>query len=399
MEITRSGASRKWLYVGVLWPKVAAVVTLEQSRLFTKLPPEHLRELSKVSREHTFSAGQEIFGEGAAGDGLYVVKDGLVEISVQVGTGRHVFSEIQAGDFFGEMAVLEDKERSASAVARQASIVYFIPNSAILKLVESSPELALRLLREISHRLREFNRHYLREVLQAERLTVVGRFARSIVHDLKNPLNVIGLTAEMAGMPNLTSELRQNAVNTIRLQVDRITEMVNEILEFTQGRQAELLLPPMDYGDFVAKVVEEIRRESAVRNVTVELSNTPPSVPVILNAKRLRRVFYNLAQNATEAMTDGGQILMRFQTTPTEVITEFEDTGPGVANEVAGQLFQAFATYGKMHGTGLGLSICKRIVEDHRGWIRARHEPGRGALFAFGLPRADKAAETPGNGP
>jgi signal transduction histidine kinase len=50
-------------------------------------------------------------------------------------------------------------------------------------------------------------------------------------------------------------------------------------------------------------------------------------------------------------------------------------------------LFEPFATHGKVHGTGLGLSICKRIIEDHRGWIRARNEAGRGAVFSFGLPR------------
>jgi signal transduction histidine kinase len=49
-------------------------------------------------------------------------------------------------------------------------------------------------------------------------------------------------------------------------------------------------------------------------------------------------------------------------------------------------LFEAFATFGKSQGTGLGLSICKRIIEDHRGWIDARTEQGRGAIFEFGLP-------------
>jgi signal transduction histidine kinase len=67
-------------------------------------------------------------------------------------------------------------------------------------------------------------------------------------------------------------------------------------------------------------------------------------------------------------------------------VTEIEDTGPGIAPEIAGQLFEAFATHGKAHGTGLGLSICKRIIEDHRGWISARNESGRGAVFSFGLP-------------
>src|SRR5262245_65487275 len=98
------------------------------------------------------------------------------------------------------MAVLEDKPRSASATAREDTTVYFLERAEMLKLVEKSPTLSLMLLREISHRLREFNQQYLREVLQTERLAIVGRFARSIVHDLKNPLNIIGLTAEMAGL-------------------------------------------------------------------------------------------------------------------------------------------------------------------------------------------------------
>jgi len=85
-------------------------------------------------------------------------------------------------------------------------------------------------------------------------------------------------------------------------------------------------------------------------------------------------------------MQNGGKILLRFEAKPKEVITEIEDTGPGIAAEMDGKLFEAFATHGKAHGTGLGLSICKRIVEDHHGWISGRNEPGRGAIFAFGLP-------------
>ena len=70
------------------------------------------------------------------------------------------------------------------------------------------------------------------------------------------------------------------------------------------------------------------------------------------------------------------------------VHVEIEDTGPGIAPEMAGKLFEVFATFGKAHGTGLGLSICKRIIEDHRGRIWARQEPGRGAIFCFALPLA-----------
>ena len=90
-------------------------------------------------------------------------------------------------------------------------------------------------------------------------------------------------------------------------------------------------------------------------------------------------------------MPDGGKILLRFRETPTEVVTEIEDSGKGIPPEMSGQLFEAFATHGKAHGTGLGLSICKKIILDHHGWIKARSEPERGAVFAFGLPRRGRA--------
>ena len=363
------------------------MVLLEASRFFNQLSKQEMATLRIAAREKTFDASQEIFKEGDEGDGVYVVKDGLVEISARMGQNvRQVLTQVKPGELFGEMAVIEDKPRSATASAKQETVVYFIPRKEMLGLIEHSPSLSLALLRDISHRLREFDRQYLREVLQAERLGVIGRFARSIVHDLKNPLNIIGLTAEIAGMNQSTPETRRQAVANIRQQVDRISDMIGEILDFTQGVSPNLVLPPMNYGTFVQEVVGELQAEAALRSVTVEFQNPPPAQHLVINPKRLRRVFFNIAHNATEAMAGGGKIMLRFQTSPKEVVTEIEDTGPGIPPEMDGQLFQAFATFGKVHGTGLGLSICKRIIEDHHGWISGRSEPGRGAIFAFGLP-------------
>jgi signal transduction histidine kinase len=93
---------------------------------------------------------------------------------------------------FGEMAVIDQKPRSACAVARPTDFPLFHSEPGIAgELIARCPSLALALLREISLRLREFNRQHVREVLQSERLAIIGRFARSIVHDLKNPLNII----------------------------------------------------------------------------------------------------------------------------------------------------------------------------------------------------------------
>jgi signal transduction histidine kinase len=190
----------------------------------------------------------------------------------------------------------------------------------------------------------------------------------------------------MAGMDKSTPESRKLARDRIAGQVDRISDLVNEILEFTQGSQDAFVPAPTDYDLFVQQLLEELRPELEVKSATVQLENPPPSVKLPLNPKRLRRVFYNLIHNATDAMPGGGRILLRFRQSDREVVTEIEDTGPGIAPEIAGRLFDAFASHGKAHGTGLGLSICKKIVEDHRGSISARNEPGRGAVFSFSLP-------------
>jgi signal transduction histidine kinase len=353
-----------------------------------------MKVLRGVAQERSFSTGSEIFKEGDAGDGVYLVKEGLVEISGMLTDNvRHVFSEEGPGDIFGEMAVLEDKPRSASAIARKQTTLYFFAREDMLKLVELSPGLALLFLREISGRLREFNRQYLREVIQTERLAVIGRFARSIVHDLKNPLNIIGLAAELAGSERVTPETRQQAQVRIRKQVDRISDMIGEILDFTQGSQAAVVHAPVDYARFVQTLVDELKPEVALKSAALEIEGALPECNVLLDPKRLRRVFYNLVHNSTDAMPTGGKVTVRVKVEGPEVVTEIQDTGRGIPAEIEGTLFQAFVTHGKAHGTGLGLSICKKIVEDHKGWIRARNAASGGAIFYFGMPLAGAGSQ------
>jgi signal transduction histidine kinase len=363
------------------------MATLETCTLFRNLNPAEISALRQIARDRKFTAGQEIFKERDPGDGVYVVASGLVEISVRVANDQNrVLTQVEPGGLFGEMAVLELKPRSATARAAQDSVVYFIPRDELLLMVRRSPALALELLREISQRLREFNQRYLQETLQTERLAVVGRFARSIVHDLKNPLNIIGLSAEMAALEKATPQARKEAAANIRGQVERVSDLISEILLFTQGTRPNYVMGLSDYTAFVERVLTDIRSEVERRGVQLESGAPPALVRLAFDGKRLRRVFENLIFNAVEAMPDGGKILLRFRVVKDELITEIEDMGPGIAPEIAGQLFEAFISHGKAHGTGLGLSICKRIVEDHQGRIWAQNKADRGAIFAFALP-------------
>jgi len=359
---------------------------LEASKPFRNLNPVEQEELRKIAVEKSFSAGAQIFKEGDAGDGIYVVKDGAVEISVAMNQNvQRVFAKLGSGEMFGEMAVLELKPRSATAIATSDTTVYFIPREALLLMLGNSPALSLELLREISQRLREFNRRYIDETIQAERLAVIGRFARSIIHDLKNPLSIISMSAELIAMQPSKPETRETAQLRIRKQVERIGDLIGDILDFTNGSKARTLVGNTNYAAFAESVLDEIRPDAELRRVSIE-AQAAPSIPMPIDPKRMRRVFHNLIQNAIDAMHNGGKVFVRFTREDNELITEIEDTGKGIAPEIAGQLFEAFATFGKEHGTGLGLSICKKIIEDHGGRIWERNETGRGAIFAFALP-------------
>jgi len=363
------------------------MVALKTSKLFGGMLSAELEALEHTAQVKAYKAGRNIFQEGDPGDGLYLILEGKVQITCLLGQDqRTVLSRLDAGDFFGEMAVLDNQPRSATATAETDATVYFILRDDLMKVLERSPSLAANLVKEFSQRMRDFNHQYTREVLQAERLALVGRFARSIVHDLKNPLNIIGISAEMAAMDNATLEVRRAAKDRIRKQIDRLSDMINELLEFTRGSTSAVILAKSNYADFVRQLIEEVRPEIASKSVAVELQNEPPALGLLINPKRLAHVFYNIIHNACDAMPDGGTIKIRFEKTDKDVVTEVEDTGRGIAPEIAPRLFEAFATYGKAQGTGLGLSICKKIVEDHLGRISSRIEPGRGAIFWFSLP-------------
>jgi signal transduction histidine kinase len=367
------------------------VKDLGATDLFRNLDAAEMQALRGIAQERTYPAGTRIFAENDPGDGVYVIRDGQVEIAHLVGDrALCVFSKFGPGDFFGEMAVIDDLPRSATTTAVKETKVYFIPREGMAALLRRSPALSFKLLQEISKRLRDFNQHHLREIIQAERLATIGNFARSIVHDLKTPLTVINMATEIMSAPNAPLEIRRESYVRVRRQVKSITELIGDILDFTQSARVTTALPVLNYLEFIQNLFGELSAEAALKTVRLELENEAPDVKLSFDPHRVRRVILNLLHNAVDMMPEGGRIIFRFQNDGKKITTEIQDNGPGIAPEIANKLFQAFVTFGKEHGTGLGLSICKKIVEDHGGTISARNAPGGGAIFSYTLPVPQK---------
>jgi len=351
-------------------------------------PSRGLDLLKRNSKKLSFPKGEVIFREGESSDALYVIEHGSVEISARIGPReRRVFAIFGPGDYFGEIAVIDSKPRSATATAKLETVVSCISRDKVWRIFEKTPELLVTMMHGFSRRLREFDRRYLQELFQHERLALVGRFAQSIVHDFHNPLSNIGFAADLVSHPDVTHKERTMANAIIRRQVERMTGMIGEVLEFTRSSRSRVELTMTNFDEFIKQMAEELGPECSRKSIALELKTSPPRITIPLDRHRLPHVFSNLVRNAIDVVPRGGRIVLNFVLDERDVIIKVEDTGPGISPDVAAHLFEPFFTQGKSHGTGLGLSICKRIVEDHKGSISASNKRGGGAVFTFSLPR------------
>jgi signal transduction histidine kinase len=347
--------------------------------------------LRRNARKLSFRKGRVIFREGESSDALYVIERGSVEISALIGPHqRRVFATFGVGDYFGEIAVIDSKPRSATAIAKANTVVSRISRDKVWRMFARSPRLLVTMMHGFSHRLREFDERYLHELFQHERLALIGRFAQSIVHDFHIPLSNIGFAADLVSAADATHKEKTMANAIIRRQVERMAGMIGEVLDFTRSSRSRVVLTMTNFHQFIEEMVAELRPEAARKSVAIELKTSAPRIRIPLDRHRLPHVFSNLVRNAIDFMPPGGRIMLNFMLGERDVIIKVEDTGPGISPDVLAHLFDPFFTHGKSHGTGLGLSICKRIVEDHKGWISASSKRGGGAVLTFSLPRKTK---------
>lgn len=135
---------------------------IEKIVLFKGLTGDQISQLMKVTKSETFKAGEVIFREGEKGDRLYIVVSGSVRISKQIpGSGEEALAVLKPGDFFGEMSLIDDVERSADAIANETSTLLSIDRNSFESVLFLNKELAYTILwnfvRTLSKRLRETN--------------------------------------------------------------------------------------------------------------------------------------------------------------------------------------------------------------------------------------------------
>ncbi|MCI0782637.1 MAG: GAF domain-containing protein, partial [Chloroflexi bacterium] len=235
------------------------------------------------------------------------------------------------------------------------------------------------------------NARLFEQMVQSEQMSVIGRMAASIIHDLKKPMAVIRGFAELLANPDMDAEKRRTFSGLILEDVDRFLSMTQELLDYSRG-DISLQLVDVQLGDWIERILNFLKEDMESSGVDV-VTRLDYRGAVRIDAERMRRVLINIAGNAADAMSAGGTLTLATRKGDNFWELAIEDTGTGIPQDLRDRIFQPFVTSGKEHGTGLGLAIAREIVTGHGGDIRvetrvAGEEDGKapGSTFFMRIP-------------
>ncbi|MFT5299660.1 MAG: two-component system NtrC family sensor kinase [Mariniblastus sp.] len=235
---------------------------------------------------------------------------------------------------------------------------------------------------------------------QSQRMTALGELVSTTTHEFNNVLMTIINYAKM-GMRHDDKATRDKAFDKINNAGNRAAKITNAVLGMARNRSEHFEMTD------VAKLIEEtmvlLEREMQKYRISVDMHVDAdlPEVSVIGN--QIQQVLMNLLINARQAMSEGGQLVIKLKKNVAAgtVDLSVRDYGPGIPQDKLRRIFEPFYSTksgpdetGK-GGTGVGLSTCKNIIEAHGGKIRVESSVGKGTCFTLMLPMAKQKSPVP----
>jgi putative PEP-CTERM system histidine kinase len=224
---------------------------------------------------------------------------------------------------------------------------------------------------------------------ESRQMEAFMRFASFIIHDLKNAVGMLSLTAENAKKNIGNVDFQRDAIGTIDRSVQKIQQLIDSLKAFEEP--VSKTKTETDLGALVTRAVEPLKQIAAARGITLQCE-IESSGTVLVDKNAIHRVVENIVLNGIEAGHEGGKVKVRVDT-PDEkrIAVVVEDDGGGFDDDyMKRHLFSPFQST-KKGGLGIGLLLCKTIIDSHGGRLHVESEPGRGStvtvqLFGAGRP-------------
>ncbi|TFG82921.1 MAG: cyclic nucleotide-binding domain-containing protein [Spirochaetales bacterium] len=382
---------------------------LKRVYFFKNLDDEEIRLVLSVCHEARYAPGEVLFPEGAVADRFYIVIEGRVEVWKNFNDPKPDLLGVHGpGHFFGEMALVDDLPRSATAVSREDTLVLFLYRDDFHALVRGHSSIALSVMMSMSYVVRRSNEVYVEDLskrneelerayaelkraqaerLRNERLSTLGNFSSLILHDIRNPLSIIKGQLQLMAMHLDDQERLRKSIEALSGETSRLERLAGEFLDFSRG-EVRLDFNIVDPTELLEKITTALspRLERDAIQLVVK---SEAHGPALMDGERMTRVLQNLADNARKALLDSDERILTLSSRYDEesLVIEVSDTGSGMTPETLSHIFEPFYSASGRGGTGLGLLIVRNIVEAHGGTLDVQSELGKGTVFTIHIPR------------
>lgn len=393
------------------------VALLADIPFFADLETNQLKELLEIGRELELKQGEMVFSQGDAPDGLYVLISGQVRVFGTSDEGTVVeYATFEDNQFFGELALLDGKPRSASVSCLKDCDFFVIPRAEFLDLLRSSTVMLSSVLSGLSEKIRGSNEKYFWERLKQERIKTEMEMERSrslaqmvagIAHEINTPLGIVRTAASL--FPELLTESfkanysddedlvdlfedLEEASSLIQGNITRANKLVQSfktlsVRQATDNWETVSLPTFLDellllYGAQTRGAAIDIRVEYDAAEKDWDWDGYPGF---------LTQVLMNLLSNAERyAFEKGasGTVVIKLERGHSSFVLTVSDNGAGIPEEDQTKIFEPFFTTGRKEGgTGLGLSISWNLVtEALKGTLSVESKLGEGSTFRIEIP-------------
>lgn len=372
-------------------------------RTFPGITLDEVEELIAFSEIREYPADIVICQEGALEDTFYLILDGEVRVSKMINNMEtRLLKTLRLGDFFGEMALIQNVPRTATVKSVTPLVVLEINKEAFNRILKHSSSVSIALVREISRRLRENDtmaiedlRMRARELADAyqklaEEEVIRRDLLTNLAHLLRTPLMSAGGFLQLIQKGAVPPEQIPGTMDTISRNVQQISSLVNDIL-FIQ--EMDLILGKFQAVDMLAlarAVLARYQDKAKEKGIKLNLFPGRSVPPISGDAGHLERALIALVDNAVKFSPDGGRVAIRLGQRAGMVSVAVSDTGIGILPEYLPHIFDRFYHVDRssdqlFEGLGLGLAITRQVIEQHKGKLEVTSTPGKGSTFTMRL--------------
>lgn len=346
------------------------VALLRGIDLFRFFDSEEITTLADSIEELDIPADTVLCTEGAPGQDMYI----LIQGALQILKGKRAITTIHPIDYIGEMAIIEEKPRSATVISSTPAKLLRITSEQFKHYLSSQPKSLVSMMQTLSQRIRK----------DTKQLALEYEKANILIHDMRNAMTAFLLLDLMAKTPLPPEMERYIAL----LQKGRrgIATMMDEALANAKRLQFRKQSEANSLPSLVNDLAASLACHPDLIDKQIDITNRQPLPDFVFNTIDIGRVITNLMINAGQASPGGSTIRITLAQHEDQAVVEVSDQGTGIAPALQDKIFlPQFTT--KENGIGLGLASCKEIIEtQHGGTLTVDSREGEGATFRFTLP-------------